>query len=31
MLEELQVKITSSSDVPFFDADRMNTPAWRSE
>ena len=33
MLEELQVKVTSSPDVPFLDADRTRTPPqrrWRS-
>ena len=28
MLEELQVKVTSSPDVPFLDVNRTNTPAW---
>ena len=28
MLEELQVEVTSSLDVPFLDVDRTSTPAW---
>ena len=28
MLEELQAEVTSSSDVPFLDANRTSTPAW---
>ena len=28
MLKELQVEVTNCSNVPFFDADRMSTPAW---
>ena len=28
MLEELQVEVTSSLDVPFLDVDRTRTPAW---
>lgn len=28
MLEELQVEVTGSPDVPFLDTDRTSTPAW---
>jgi putative transposase len=29
LLEELQIDVTSSSDVPFLDNNRTHTPAWR--
>jgi len=28
MLEELQVEVTNSPDVPFLDANRTSTPVW---
>ena len=28
LFEELQIEVTSSSDVPFLDSDRTRTPAW---
>lgn len=28
LLEELQIEVTGSSDVPFLDSDRTRTPAW---